>query len=108
MIAYPVIRVKPVNTEAFPNILGGSEDDTKTVANAAELAQSLTDSGQLEACFSRQYLRFTFARKDDLKLDGCALEDVRTALVEDQGLKTAMRTLALRPEFRQRVIGENP
>jgi hypothetical protein len=101
-----VVAEKPINTDSIPNILGGPEDDAAHVANASELVESLLDSGKLEACFSRQYLRFTFARKDDLNLDGCALEDVRTALVKGQGMKTAMRALALRPEFRQRVIGE--
>jgi hypothetical protein len=98
-----LVTEKPIDTVAIPRVIG---NDAEPVSNASELSDRMFESGKLEACFSRQYLRFTFARKDDLNLDGCALEDVRTSLIEGKGLKTAMRAMALRPEFRQRFTGE--
>lgn len=94
---------KPVNTVAIPRV---TLRDETPVEGAIELAERIAESGKAEACFARQYARYALARSEDLAKDGCLLESVRSALKEGQGLKSAMRSFALRPEFRQRFIGE--
>lgn len=100
-----VLVQKPLVTEAVPRVWS---DDESAVDSALELGQRIAESGKAEACFARHYLRFAYGRSETEQVDGCALEAVRSALREGRSLQQALEAPALRPEFRQRVIGVSP
>jgi hypothetical protein len=64
------------------------------------------ESGQLESCFARHYVRYTFGRLENIERDGCALESLRSALADGATLPEVMMGLAMRPEFKQRHMTE--
>jgi hypothetical protein len=80
----------------------GSE--ASTVTNPAEFNRLLADSGLPDACFARQYFRFTY-RRDEATGDSCALARIRDDVAPGGSLKRALRDVALSPSFRQRVVG---
>lgn len=92
---------RPIDTTSVPQVVPG---DSTPSSGVADLAQQMLDSGELQACFARQYLRFTFGRPEDDALDGCALQDLTTRLESDAPLAEVLRAIALRPEFKQRRI----
>lgn len=92
---------RPIDTRSVPQVVLG--DDTPS-EGVADLAQQLVDSGGLQSCIARQYLRFSFGRPEDTERDGCALADLTTRLSEGAPLAEVLRAIALRPEFKQRVI----
>jgi hypothetical protein len=94
---------KPVVTQGVPKVWS---NDKQVAAGVSDLTDIIVRSGKAESCFARQYIRFTYGRKEDEELDGCALEAVRAALQEGHSLQQAMRAPALRPEFRQRFLGD--
>jgi hypothetical protein len=61
-------------------------------------------SGKLEACLSRNYFRFTFARWEDLDGDGCALERMRSELAQGGSVQDLLSAAALAPAFRRRAF----
>ncbi|HEX5658483.1 MAG TPA: hypothetical protein VFX59_14875, partial [Polyangiales bacterium] len=63
-------------------------------------------SGKGEACFARQFVRFAQGRMEDERIDGCALESIRTALADQKSLRQALRAPLLAPTFRQRYLGD--
>ena len=93
-----VVATRPIDTTSMPGIGSGAE----TVTNSRELAEAILDGDKVRACFARQYLRFTFARDEDLLEDACILGDVFDRLDQGAPLAEALRSIALRPEFRQR------
>ncbi len=92
---------RPIDTASIPQIVPGDETPSE---GAADLARQILDSGQLQACFARQYLRFTHGREEDLDRDGCALDDLTSRLDASAPLSEVLRAVALRPEFKQRLI----
>jgi hypothetical protein len=91
----------PVDTRTVPQILPGDE---RPSAGAGDLMRLIAESGKAQACFARHYLRFSFARWEDLDADGCVLERLRQLLMRKAPLGEVMREIALAPEFQQRVI----
>jgi len=69
---------KPVDTVTVPQVVLG---DPTAIATPADLMSLMLGSGKVEACLSRSFFRFTYARWEDTTADGCALEDARQALV---------------------------
>ncbi|MDB4976893.1 MAG: Cellulose-binding domain protein [Myxococcaceae bacterium] len=94
---------QPVLTESTPRVW--SNDDTSS-SGASDLTELILSSGKAEACFARQYIRFAYGRTEDEEIDGCALESVRSALQSGKSLQQALRAAVLRPEFRQRFVGD--
>lgn len=92
---------KRVDTHGIPRV---SLFDPSPVDGAADLTARILESGKGEACFARQFLRFSYGRAEDLRGDGCVLEGMRTALQKPNGLREAMRVPALSPSFRQRRV----
>lgn len=92
---------RPIDTRSIPQVVLG--DDTPS-SGVADLANQMVDSGVLQACIARQYLRFSYGRPEDEHKDGCALADLATRLAEGAPIAEVLRSIALRPEFRQRVI----
>jgi hypothetical protein len=92
-----------IDTQSIPRVW---PTDAEPVTDAIELTSRLIESGKLEACFARQYVRFALGRKEDLRADGCALEDARKALANDGSFEESLASIALRPEFKLRNEGE--
>ncbi len=96
-----VLAQRDINTTSVPEVWLG---DKAPVNGPHELLQQVADSGKVEACFARQFVRFAQARREDEAVDGCALETVRSSLANGEGVMTALRKVALLPAFRQRLI----
>ncbi len=94
-----LVAARAVDTTVTPNIDPG---DTREVSNLRELAERLSESEKVRACFARNYFRFTFARDEDLEQDACALQSLVDNLEGGATLAETLRDIALRPEFRQR------
>jgi hypothetical protein len=89
----------PVDTRSAPQITAGDE---RASASPADLVGLMLQSGKLEACFARNYFRFTFGRYEDLAHDGCALERLRSRLVESGRIRDMFEEVALLPELQRR------
>jgi hypothetical protein len=96
-----VLATVPVNTRATPQIMLG---DVTEIDGAAGLATLVAESGRVEACMARQYLRFTFSRWDSLEADGCALERLRRKVATGGAALDLLREIAFTSAFRHRVI----
>ena len=94
-----VIAEKTVDTSAVVRV---ELDDERVAAGAADASQYMLESEKPQACFAREYFRFTFAREEDDELDGCTLFELHDALLSDEPLGSVLRKVALRPEFRRR------
>jgi hypothetical protein len=92
---------RPVDTRSIPQVVPGDQTPSEGVG---DLAQLMLDSGTLQQCVARQYLRFSLGRPEDTDIDGCALQDLSLRLQEGAPLAEVLRAIALRPEFKQRVI----
>jgi hypothetical protein len=98
-----ILAEKPVDTASVPDV---TEGDTEVSRGAADLSDQIVRSGKGEACFARQFVRFAQGRMEDERIDGCALESIRTALAEQKSLRQAVRAPLLAPTFRQRYLGD--
>jgi hypothetical protein len=94
-----VVGTKPIDTSSIPQVVAG---DMTPSSGAADLAQLVIDSAKPQACLSRNLVRFTMARPEDIAGDGCMMQDLATQLVDGVPLVEVLRAVALRPEFRQR------
>jgi Protein of unknown function (DUF1588)/Protein of unknown function (DUF1592) len=92
----------PVDTKTIPQIVAG---DPSPSAGPADLMRLVAASGKAQACFARQYFRFSFGRWEDLDADGCLLERLRQQLARPAPLVEVLREVALAPEFQQRTFG---
>lgn len=96
-----VIASKPVDTSGVPRVW---LSDTTPASGPADLTSMLVDSGKIEACFAREWQRYSEARVENEDTDGCGLETVRAALTDGESIKEALRRFALQPQFRQRYV----
>jgi hypothetical protein len=96
-----VIASKSIDTSSVPRVW---PTDTTASSSAQDLTSMLVDSGKVEACFAREYIRYSEAREEDEKIDGCELEAVRGKLAGNGGILEALRAFALLPQFRQRLV----
>ncbi|MEM6996379.1 MAG: DUF1585 domain-containing protein, partial [Myxococcota bacterium] len=94
-----VVATEPIDTSAVPRV---HADDESVVAGPRELSEVILDSGKLHGCFARHYLRFTFARDEDLEADACVLSEIVETLGQDAPLADALRAIAAHPDFKQR------
>jgi hypothetical protein len=94
-----LVDEKPVNTRAIPHLMNVT---TTMVDGAPEVTRLMKDSGQVDACFTRQYFRFTFQRPEELARDGCALAAIQDAALSGASIADLWKAIALRPEFAQR------
>jgi hypothetical protein len=91
---------KAVNTSGIPHVT----DAQTPIAGAADLMQQVVASGKVEACLSRNFFRYTFARWEDLATDGCALEGMRKALANGGSLADLVMAATLDDSFKQRAF----
>ena len=94
-----LIGEEPVNAKAVPRVL---PDDLREARGPADLHRFMLESGKPQVCFVRRYFRYTFARREDDTRDGCMLDALLQPLLTGQSLGSALRAVALRPEFRHR------
>ncbi len=92
---------RPVDTSGVPYVLDGDETP---IEGASDLMALMVASGKLEACLSRNYFRFTFARWEELGSDGCALERMRSELAQGGSVRDLLAAAALSPAFRRRAF----
>jgi hypothetical protein len=95
------VGARPIDTSSIPRV---DPKDKRPSDGVHDLLGYIVESGKVEACFARQYVRFARGRDDREELDGCALEQLRTSLDNGESLQEALRKFALRPEFRRRKI----
>jgi uncharacterized protein DUF1592/uncharacterized protein DUF1588/uncharacterized protein DUF1595/uncharacterized protein DUF1585 len=89
----------PVDTTSVPRV---TPDDASASHGPADLVQLMLRSGKLEACFARNYFRFTFGRYEDPSRDGCALERLRARIAESGRIRDMIEEAGLLPELQQR------
>ncbi len=92
-----------IDTETVPAVDDG---DATVSRGAGDIVDLIMQSAKPNACFARQYFRFTFGRMEDLASDACALADVKQALDDDRPLAEVLRTVALSAAFRERTFAE--
>lgn len=93
-----LLNTLPIDSSAVAAVLA---DDPSLISTGAELSDKVAVSGKAEACFARQYFRFTTRRMESVA-DGCVLERMRTTAGGD--LQTALKQMALDPTFRTRKV----
>ncbi len=98
-----VLATWPIDATSAPRIVA---DEEATASNGVELSRLVVESEMPQSCFARHYFRFTFSRTEDDAVDGCELEDMRTALLEGASIREVLRTLALSPTFRRRKLAD--
>ena len=91
---------KPIRTDGMPHVTAAETPS----AGAADLMQQIIASGKVEACLSRNFFRYTFARWEDPATDGCALEGMRKALENSGTLVDLVMAAMLDGSFRQRAF----
>ena len=91
---------KPVTTSGVPHV---TETET-AITGASDLMQQIVASGKVEACLSRNFFRYTFARWEDPNVDGCALESMRKSLESGGTLVDLVMAATLDGSFRQRAF----
>jgi hypothetical protein len=94
-----LVGTAQVDTEVMAEIDG----QVQTFAGPTELSAALSESELSAQCFARHYFRFSYRREEQLG-DECALADIRTHSGADGNLREALRTVALSPAFRRRVV----
>ncbi len=92
----------PIDTTSVPRV----DDDETLSTGSADLMRLVTESPKPNACFARQYFRFTFGREEDLNRDACALDDVKSKLDDGAPLAEVLRTVALSQAFKKRSFSE--
>lgn len=95
------VGMAAVNTKTVPQIIPGDQTESN---GAADLMRLISRSGKAQACFSRNYFRYSFARWDDEQTDGCAVKGVHKAVSGGKSLRDALQAIATVPEFHQRTI----
>ncbi|HEX2872139.1 MAG TPA: DUF1592 domain-containing protein [Polyangiaceae bacterium] len=91
---------KPITTSGVPHVT----DSDSSVAGASELMEQILASGKVEACLSRNFFRYTFARWENPDIDGCALENMRKSLENDGTVVDLVMAATLDGSFRQRAF----
>lgn len=96
---YHQVGQLPVDTHTTPAVSSG---DPRPSTGVADLTRTIVESGKTAACLARNYFRFTYRRAENDSTDGCALEQIRQVAAQNGSLKSALRAIALAPEFQQR------
>jgi hypothetical protein len=78
--------------------------DPATISSPGELMSLIAASGKVEACLSRNFFRFTFARWEDPATDGCALEEGRKALESGGEVTDLAAAMVTSTQFRRRAF----
>ena len=104
------VRAKEVVRDATGKELGQLDLNTSTtvrltgvapraISSLAEAQKYLLDSGQMESCFARTYVRYTFGR-NTTKADQPLIDTISLKAKEGLKLRDLFAQVALRPEFK--------
>ena len=58
----------------------------------------------MQACFARQYFRWTFQRGEDDKNDGCVLKDLAETAKGAGSMREVLVRIARQPAFKRRTF----
>ncbi|MES1205692.1 MAG: DUF1592 domain-containing protein [Pseudomonadota bacterium] len=92
----------PVDTTGAPHVFMG--DATTPATGPADLMRIIDASNKPAACLARNYFRYTFGRFEDLSLDGCSLEAVRSKLDGGGHLMDMLKAVTMTPAFKNRAF----
>jgi len=90
---------KAIDTTSVPGLVSG---DMTASTGMGDLTQLLVASGKVETCLATRYFRFAF-RRFESSVDSDAINGLKQ-LVSTGTLADLFKGVALRPEFKQRVI----
>jgi len=96
-----VVASRPIDFASVPRVW---ISDKTPSSGPVDLTNLLIESGKVEACFAREWVRYSAAREEKEETDGCELETVRNTLQEGESIKEALKRFALLPQFRQRLL----
>lgn len=96
-----VVADKPVDTHSVPLVV---PSDLRPSTGAADVSRYLLESGRVQACFARQWFRFSFGRLEDDKKDGCALKTAAESTQGGKSIAEVLQRMALAPAFRRRTF----
>jgi hypothetical protein len=89
----------PIDSTSSPQIVVGDQQGSK---GFTDLSRQMNESGKVTACLARNYYRVTFSRNEDLRVNGCTLEQSRERMPDNLPLRAALRDVALGAEFKVR------
>jgi hypothetical protein len=92
----------PVDTAVTPYVMMG--DGTTEAATASDLMNLIVASDKPAACLARNYFRYTFARFEDLTVDACTLESMRTTVANGGQIANLWKSVTQTSLFMQRTI----
>ena len=74
---------------------------SQVLSGPQELLDAALETGRMDGCLAQQYYRFINRRREDLLGDGCALEQLRSALAESGGsLASFFKEVVLSESFK--------
>ncbi len=95
-----------VEQDEHGNPVHGSSDIIATrdlngpVNGAAELAGKLAAAPEVQACVSKQFLRYALGRMEDVDKDSCSIHQIETAMEESNGnIREALVAIATSDAF---------
>ncbi|HEY8923013.1 MAG TPA: DUF1588 domain-containing protein [Polyangia bacterium] len=94
-----VTGMKAIDTTSIPR---AKSDDTTMSTGMADLTQLIAKSGKVEPCVATRLFRFAFRRVES-SIDADAIAGL-TQLAQSGKLADLFKGVAMRPEFKQRVI----
>lgn len=97
-----VADVLPVNTAVTPYVMMG--DGTTQAAGPSDLMNQIVGSEKPAACLARNYFRYAFGRFEDVTLDACTLESMRTTVANGGPIANLWKSVTQTPLFMQRTI----
>ena len=96
-----ILARQPVDTQVQATLHW--PDGEKPFKDGVELSREIARTGKADACFARQFFRFTQKQMETELEDGCVLESLYEKSLK-QGFLPMFKELGLRPEFRQRRV----
>jgi hypothetical protein len=97
-----VATTVPIDTATAPYVEMG--DDKTQVASVSDLMTDIEASDKPAACLTRNYFRYAFGRFEDLTLDACALEAIRTKLENGGHIADWLEAVVYTSAFKQRTF----
>ncbi len=97
-----VTDMLPVDTAVTPYVMMG--DAMTQAAGAADLMKLIVASDKPAACLARNYFRYTFGRFEDLALDACTLESMRTTVASGGPIASLWKSVTQTPLFMRRTL----
>ncbi len=92
----------PVDTAVTPYVMMG--DGRTQAANVSDVMSLIVGSDKPAACFARNYFRYTFGRFEDVTLDACTLESLRTTVASGGPIASLWKSVTQTPLFMRRTI----